>query len=138
MQTLGCLDNICAGSTMGTMQLAKPSLTEAKKLTQAREFFLEYFKERNRYFFHYYDSLINIYSHEFFNTIKIREKDFEERWETVSAAIRKNGIYDLTADELYFGAQTAWRNAPRCVGRKVWKSLSLKDCRYCISMLCCL
>ena len=24
------------------------SLTEAKKLTQAREFFLEYFKERNR------------------------------------------------------------------------------------------
>ena len=70
-----------------------------------------------------FSSIINFY------VINIREKDFEKRWEMVSAAIRKNGIYELSADELYFGARTAWRNAPRCVGRKVWNSLKFKDCR---------
>jgi nitric-oxide synthase, bacterial len=37
--------------------------------------------------------------------------------------------YNLTSEELTFGAQLAWRNANRCIGRLFWKSLHVFDCR---------
>ena len=35
----------------------------------------------------------------------------------------QTGTYDLTKTELEFGARTAWRNAPRCIGRIQWSNL---------------
>ena len=59
-----------------------------------------------------------------------REKDFDARWAKVSEEISEEGHYELTEDELIFGARTAWRNAPRCSGRSQWKNLVIRDCRY--------
>ena len=35
--------------------------------------------------------------------------------------------YSLTGDELVWGARMAWRNAPRCPARVVWKKLTVFD-----------
>ena len=42
-----------------------------------------------------------------------RESEFDERWEEVSESIESNGLYDLSLDEISFGARTAWRNVAR-------------------------
>ena len=39
--------------------------------------------------------------------------------------IEAKGHYDLTYEELVFGTRTAWRNAPRCVNRIVWRQLEV-------------
>ena len=39
--------------------------------------------------------------------------------------IEEKGHYDLTYEELAFGARTAWRNAPRCINRIVWRQLEV-------------
>lgn len=41
--------------------------------------------------------------------------------------IESRGHYDLSYEELVFGARTAWRNAPRCVNRIVWRQLEVSD-----------
>ena len=46
------------------------------------------------------------------------------QWQ-VEQEIRMKGHYDLTYEELTFGARTAWRNAPRCVNRIVWRQLEV-------------
>ena len=51
------------------------------------------------------------------------------RWSEVSAAIEKSGTYELSLAELTFGAKTAWRNAPRCLGRIQWSNLQVKCSR---------
>ena len=33
--------------------------------------------------------------------------------------------YELTENELVFGAKTAWRNASRCIGRIQWSKLKV-------------
>lgn len=40
-----------------------------------------------------------------------------------------SGLYHHTTDELVFGARVAWRNSARCIGRLVWESLVVRDCR---------
>ena len=35
------------------------------------------------------------------------------------------GTYELTYNELNFGAKMAWRNAPRCIGRQQWNKLQV-------------
>ncbi len=62
------------------------------------------------------------------------EADYEKRWNVVMQQIIENGHYDLTSDELKFGARTAWRNAPRCPGRTAWNTLALRDCRHVTSV----
>lgn len=37
--------------------------------------------------------------------------------------IQAKGIYDLTEQELTYGARLAWRNASRCIGRIQWANL---------------
>lgn len=44
--------------------------------------------------------------------------------------IIRTGTYDLTDEELLFGAKTAWRNAARCIGRIQWNKLKLFDYRH--------
>ena len=70
------------------------------------------------------ENLCHIYS--FSN----RENDFDAHWSEISEEIKENGTYQLTEDELTFGAKTSWRNAARCSGRSLWNSLVLRDCRY--------
>ncbi len=42
--------------------------------------------------------------------------------------IEMKGHYDLTNEELTYGARLAWRNAPRCVNRIVWRQLEVCTC----------
>ncbi len=51
------------------------------------------------------------------------------RLRQVRDSIEETGTWELTAEELKFGARTAWRNAPRCPGRIQWQNLKLRDCR---------
>ncbi|GAA5181307.1 nitric oxide synthase oxygenase [Rugosimonospora acidiphila] len=53
----------------------------------------------------------------------------ERRLARVRAEIEDTGTYAHTRRELTFGAQAAWRNASRCVGRLYWRSLVVRDRR---------
>ena len=43
----------------------------------------------------------------------------------VREAIMADGVYEHTHAELSFGAQLAWRNSPRCIGRIQWSKLQV-------------
>ncbi len=47
----------------------------------------------------------------------------------VRREIERTGTYRHTAAELAFGAQVAWRNSSRCIGRLYWRSLRVRDRR---------
>uniref|UniRef100_A0A8C7DB90 Nitric oxide synthase, inducible n=1 Tax=Oncorhynchus kisutch TaxID=8019 RepID=A0A8C7DB90_ONCKI len=53
------------------------------------------------------------------------------RLEEITMEIDSTGTYQLTVEELAFGARQAWRNAPRCIGRIQWSNLQLFDARKC-------
>ncbi|CAF0772283.1 unnamed protein product [Brachionus calyciflorus] len=57
-------------------------------------------------------------------------KTHKERIDEVVGSIRRTGTYELKETELCFGARTAWRNAPRCIGRIQWSRLQVFDARY--------
>jgi hypothetical protein len=59
--------------------------------------------------------------------------DRDVRRAEVQNSIDQTGTYAQTAPELEFGARAAWRNAPKCVNRKFWDTLSLLDARHCDS-----
>ena len=50
----------------------------------------------------------------------------QERLKQVKNEIEEKGHYDLTYEELVYGARLAWRNAPRCVNRIVWRQLEVR------------
>lgn len=58
--------------------------------------------------------------HEYENKLAVR------LWQ-VQQELEEKGIYQLTYEELVFGARTAWRNAPRCVNRIVWRQLEVSQ-----------
>ena len=43
---------------------------------------------------------------------------------------REKKTYEFTHDELVWGARMAWRNAPRCPARVIWKNLTVFDKRH--------
>ncbi|MEN3308106.1 MAG: nitric-oxide synthase, bacterial [Micromonosporaceae bacterium] len=51
------------------------------------------------------------------------------RLRQVRAEIAQTGTYVHTRHELTFGAQVAWRNSSRCIGRLYWRSLLVLDRR---------
>ena len=51
------------------------------------------------------------------------------RLKTVRRRLATNGYYEHTAEELAYGARLAWRNHSRCIGRLLWQSLEVIDCR---------
>ena len=55
--------------------------------------------------------------------------DLQHRIQQVGAEIEASGTYTHTAQELTYGAQAAWRNAARCIGRLYWNSLLVRDLR---------
>lgn len=52
-------------------------------------------------------------------------KTHKERIAEIVASINNTGTYELKETELCFGARTAWRNAPRCIGRIQWSKLQV-------------
>jgi nitric-oxide synthase, bacterial len=52
------------------------------------------------------------------------------RGRKIKAEITARGTYHQTFKELEHGARVAWRNNTRCVGRKYWPSLAVRDCRH--------
>ena len=47
------------------------------------------------------------------------------RLDSVLKSIQVTGTYEHTVPELAFGAQLAWRNASRCIGRISWSNLQV-------------
>ena len=60
-------------------------------------------------------------SHEI--SIITRSDEFPERWKFVKDEIERTETYDLTFEELEYGATLAWRNEPRCPARVQWQKL---------------
>ena len=57
------------------------------------------------------------------------EQDVSHRLEAIAAEISNTGTYVHTEDELCFGVQWAWRGSNRCIGRHMWRTLQVQDCR---------
>lgn len=58
---------------------------------------------------------------QFYASVKREDsKTHKERIEEVIKSINETDTYELKETELCFGARTAWRNAPRCIGRIQW------------------
>uniref|UniRef100_A0A3P8YK34 Nitric oxide synthase n=1 Tax=Esox lucius TaxID=8010 RepID=A0A3P8YK34_ESOLU len=69
---------------------------------------------------------------QYYNSLKIPKiKQHHARLEEIAMEINTTGTYQLTSEELVFGAQHAWRNAPRCIGRIQWSNLQVFDARKC-------
>ena len=51
------------------------------------------------------------------------------RERAVVRELKRYGWYELSPEELAFGARLAWRHSARCIGRLYWQSLEVVDCR---------
>lgn len=52
-----------------------------------------------------------------------------EAWLAEKQQQIENGTYELSTEELEFGARLAWRNSNKCIGRLFWQSLNVFDRR---------
>lgn len=55
--------------------------------------------------------------------------EVSKRLDTIATEVEHTGTYVHTDDELRFGVQWAWRNSNRCIGRHMWRTLKIQDCR---------
>ena len=100
----------CMGSAMDHLgEGSNKHMPLEKKLSQAAEFLVDYYQDLEHH--------------------ERPAMGLEERQEEVRKALEEDGFYRLTKDELVWGARTAWRNAPRCPARVIWKNLIVFDCR---------
>lgn len=68
--------------------------------------------------------------HQYYTSINLCDGDeHQKRLTEVNKTVEETGTYDLTEQELIFAAKTAWRNAPRCIGRIQWNNLQVFDAR---------
>ena len=58
-----------------------------------------------------------------------RTETLRERLREIETEIDRTGTYTHTKEELEFGARLAWRNSNRCIGRHLWRTLEVRDCR---------
>lgn len=56
--------------------------------------------------------------------------DYERRWHEVEREVWATGTYTHTGDELTYGAQVAWRNSTKCIGRIAWRNMLVRDLRH--------
>ncbi|XP_046719546.1 nitric oxide synthase, inducible-like [Silurus meridionalis] len=110
---LCCKPKVCEGSVLNPKSLTRPPPASPpstnKLIAQAIDFINEY--------------------HKSFKSSKIDEH--LARVNEVAQEIDVTGSYQLTTEELAFGARQAWRNAPRCIGRIQWSNLQVFDAREC-------
>ncbi|CAB1349121.1 unnamed protein product [Coregonus sp. 'balchen'] len=105
-----CTSKVCEGSVMTPKSLMRcPKDAALEILPQAIDLINQYYKS--------------------FKIPKIEHH--LARLEEIAMEIGSTGTYQLTMEELVFGARQAWRNAPRCIGRIQWSNLQLFDARKC-------
>ncbi|MBC3786961.1 nitric oxide synthase oxygenase [Spirosoma utsteinense] len=56
--------------------------------------------------------------------------NYERRWNEIEREVRSTGTYTHTYEELAYGAQVAWRNASKCIGRIAWRNMIVRDLRH--------
>ena len=56
--------------------------------------------------------------------------DWERRWIEIEEEIKSTVSYKHTYEELAYGAQVAWRNASKCIGRIQWNNMIVRDRRH--------
>jgi nitric-oxide synthase, bacterial len=56
--------------------------------------------------------------------------ELRERRTQVKREIATTGTYAMTTEELEFAAKLAWRNNAKCIGRRMWKNLIVRDLRH--------
>jgi sulfite reductase alpha subunit-like flavoprotein/nitric oxide synthase oxygenase domain/subunit/hemoglobin-like flavoprotein len=57
-------------------------------------------------------------------------EDQARRWQEVQEEVQATGTYTHTYEELTYGAQLAWRNASKCIGRIQWNNMVVRDRRH--------
>ncbi|KNC80485.1 hypothetical protein SARC_07147 [Sphaeroforma arctica JP610] len=69
----------------------------------------------------------------------VKQMAFERNWvperlvqrlREISVSVHRTGSYEHTTEEIEYGAQVAWRNSAKCVGRLVWDQLKVRDKRH--------
>ncbi|KAK3576127.1 hypothetical protein CHS0354_043096 [Potamilus streckersoni] len=110
LESTGCTPERCVGSLISAPSTRAPgtSRPKAELIHQAKDFMDQYYASIKRQ-----------------NTTA-----YQKRWKDVITAIENTGTYELTTNELTYGAKTAWRNAPRCIGRIQWSKLQVFDARH--------
>ncbi|XP_037078549.1 nitric oxide synthase-like protein [Pollicipes pollicipes] len=114
LQDTPCQPKHCGGSVMfprSPEHQDRPRGTPRSRdvlLTEAKEFIDGYYRSMNR----------------------PPSEQHQARWEQIQAEVARTGTYQLTTQELTYGAKMAWRNAYRCIGRIQWNKLTLFDARY--------
>ena len=56
--------------------------------------------------------------------------DATRRWAEIEREVHATGTYTHTYEELAYGAQLAWRNSSKCVGRIAWRNMIVRDLRH--------
>lgn len=56
--------------------------------------------------------------------------DYKQRWTEIKGEVNATGVYTHTYEELAYGAQIAWRNSGKCIGRISWQNLIVRDLRH--------
>ncbi|XP_039248117.2 nitric oxide synthase 1-like isoform X2 [Styela clava] len=108
----GCTRNKCLGSVMNPDHMSIDPRKNVRSKEEKLEMAVDFIKQ-------YYGSM------------KRKNPEMEKkRLAEVVESIEKTGSYQLTEYELIFGAKTAWRNAPRCIGRIQWNKLQVFDYRH--------
>lgn len=57
------------------------------------------------------------------------DADYKKRLNKVISDLNKFEYYEQTYEELCYGAKLAWRNHSKCIGRYLWRTLEVIDCR---------
>ncbi|XP_068736413.1 nitric oxide synthase 1-like isoform X2 [Montipora capricornis] len=112
---LHCTNGRCTGSVMfpygGETPKQRPYGVPRDKeevKIDAQDFFQQYFTSTNR----------------------SNSDNYQNRMAEVMKSVEETGTYQMTEKELIFAAKTAWRNAPRCIGRIQWNNLQVFDARH--------
>lgn len=56
-------------------------------------------------------------------------EDKMRRWAEIQEEVNATGTYTHTYEEIAYGAQLAWRNASKCIGRIQWNNMVVRDRR---------
>ncbi|MCK5829451.1 MAG: nitric oxide synthase oxygenase [Methylococcales bacterium] len=70
-----------------------------------------------------------VFIEQFYRENNLSSQAAENRTKEVLRDLKKHGFYTHTFAELEFGSRVAWRNHSRCIGRLLWRSLKVIDCR---------
>lgn len=65
----------------------------------------------------------------FHETVGATPEAARRRWKVVRRDLSSHHFYEHSPEELAFGARLAWRNHGRCIGRLLWETLEVVDCR---------